>query len=190
VSPLIIYVHGAGATPKSFAYIQSQLPEHEAIGFAYNTNGPSEVAIMALGDLIRKQTQPVYLVAHSLGGLISFHAAFRAEVAGIVTIATPFGGSKPATLLRWIFDSVLLEELQPYSKLVRAVRERALPCPVTTIVTTAGALPFMREPNDGVVTVASQRAIAATEVVVLPTNHFECLMSQETLDVITQKVFE
>jgi hypothetical protein len=61
--------------------------------------------------------------------------------------------------------------------------------PWTNIVTTSGASPFMVEPNDGVVTLASMRKHSRDMTLVdLEHNHYEVVMSMKTINIIKDKI--
>jgi len=183
----IIFVHGAGATPKSFAFIRLHFADHDLYDFTYDTNKPCREAIEALKALIVRIEGPVVLVGHSLGGVVSMNAACEAEgVCGVVTLASPLGGAKAAQYLRWLFNSALLDDLSPYSTNIKTTLGRTPPCPVRSIVTVGGALPFMNEPNDGVVTVESQTAMRGPEYISVNTNHFEVLLSDDVVTLIRE----
>jgi pimeloyl-ACP methyl ester carboxylesterase len=183
----IIFVHGAGATPKSFAYIRLHFDGHDLYDFAYDSNKPCREAIDALAALIGRIDGPVVLVGHSLGGVVSVNAACEAEgVSGVVTLASPLGGAKAAQYLRWVFNSALLDDLSPYSANIRTTLARTPPCPIRSFVTVGGALPFLNEANDGVVTVESQRAMTGPEYITVHTNHFEVLLSDDVIALIRE----
>lgn len=183
----IIFVHGAGATPRSFNYVRAQLGDtgHDHYDFAYDTNAPCRLAIDALKALIASVSGPVYLVGHSLGGVVSVNAAYEATaVRGVVTLSSPLGGVPAAQYLRWIFTSTLLDELSPYSSNIRNTLSRQPSCPVRSIVTFGNGLPFSKEESDGVVPTASQSALAYAEKIRVNTNHFEVLLSDEVVGLI------
>jgi hypothetical protein len=73
---------------------------------------------------------------------------------------------------------------------MRGLQEAEPPCPFLSIVSTAGALPFMNEVNDGVVTIDSQRAISATRTVDVDSNHFEVMQDPKTVAEVSRFIFK
>lgn len=175
----IVFVHGANATPCSFAYLKDQMQGIDAIDFSYSVLDPVEKAIERLVELC-DENGPVAIVSHSLGGLISVGAALRTPcIEKIVTMASPFGGSRLASFLRWTHPCQLFDDIHVNSRLVQTLASSPIPCPVLSFVTTEGAQSFILEPNDGVVTIASQKAITGPVYVEKAFNHFEVMLSKE-----------
>jgi hypothetical protein len=60
--------------------------------------------------------------------------------------------------------------------------------PWTNVVTVKGQSPFMTEPNDGVVSIASQRHHADMELVELEYNHYEVVLSDAVVSIIKERI--
>jgi hypothetical protein len=60
--------------------------------------------------------------------------------------------------------------------------------PWTNVVTVKGQSPFMVEPNDGVVTISSQKHHADMELVEVDYNHYEVVLSDEVIKLIKERV--
>jgi hypothetical protein len=60
--------------------------------------------------------------------------------------------------------------------------------PWTNIVTVKGQSPFMHEPNDGVVTIASQKHHDDMELVEVEYNHYEVVLSDAVIDIIKKRI--
>ena len=58
----------------------------------------------------------------------------------------------------------------------------------TNIVTVKGQSPFMHEPNDGVVTIASQRHHDDMELVEVDCNHYEVVLSDAVVRLVKERV--
>lgn len=186
----ILFVHGAYATPLSFAYIKDRLPYAEFIDFSYTTRDPIDEAVEALVSLI-EQEGPVTIISHSLGGLISIAAAKRVSLVDkIITLSSPLGGSRIAGFLRYVYPRQLFDDIHMNSRFVRSLKKGPLPCPILSVVTTEGAQLLIPEPNDGVVSVSSQKAIEGPRYVEMPLNHFEVLLSRDVVDVISLFIAE
>jgi hypothetical protein len=60
--------------------------------------------------------------------------------------------------------------------------------PWTNIVTVKGQSPFIVEPNDGVVTIASQKHHDDMELVEVDYNHYEVVLSDEVVKLIKERI--
>jgi pimeloyl-ACP methyl ester carboxylesterase len=180
----ICYVHGAGASERSFNWLKEQLPDHVASFFVYPTNEPVTTAAKRLSKLI-SDTGPICLVGHSLGGIIVAACADAPNVEKLVTICAPFGGVKHAEIMSMFSIEPLFQDLRTHGSLLTGLRSKLIKKPHLAIVGTHG-LPFLAESNDGVVSVASQMALEYTRYEMLPFNHFEVLLSPETVILITK----
>jgi hypothetical protein len=61
--------------------------------------------------------------------------------------------------------------------------------PWTNIVTVQGQSPFMHEPNDGVVTIASQRHHNEDmELIEVDYNHYEVVLAESVVKIIKERV--
>lgn len=182
----IWYIHGANASPTSFNYIKSQLPEHQSVDISYSATEPIGETI---AKIAKQLDRPVHIIAHSLGGVIAVVLSQLKPhfVKSIVTMGTPFGGSEIATRAAVLvpFDP-FISNITTFNPILLACRMRGAVVPTMTIVTTKGGNAFETAPNDGVVTVSSQLALAnATVVVQVPLNHFESLLCPSTIKTIT-----
>jgi pimeloyl-ACP methyl ester carboxylesterase len=174
----IWYVHGFCASNQSFNWLQHQLP-HTARFFSYTLNESATSCIDRLTEQLAAETEPVVLVGHSLGGVISRVCASRcANVSQLVTICAPFGGMQHAGFMALLSNIPVFGEMRYYSSLLREMRASTIIIPHLAIVASYG-LPILTEPNDGVITVASQTALPDLTYLNFPMNHFEVLMSPE-----------
>lgn len=58
-------------------------------------------------------------------------------------------------------------------------------CPVLSIISTTGHMPMVSaEPNDSVVAISSQRALAYAKKIEVKANHFEVLMHDKTIETV------
>lgn len=186
MKPTIWYIHGANASPTSFNYIKSQLPDHDAVDITYSAYDSIGSTI---AQLVKKLKQPVHIIAHSLGGVIGVALSQMKPqlVQSVTTMGTPFGGSEIATRAAVLmpFDP-FINNITTFNPVLLAVRQRGAVVPTMTIVTTKGGNTFESAPNDGVVTVASQLALEKPTVVIqVPLNHFESLLAPSTIQAIT-----
>lgn len=185
---VIWYVHGAGASERSFVWLQQQLPAHTARFFGYTANQRVTTLIERCAACLVAEPN-VILVGHSLGGIIATACAQLANVSKLVTLCAPFGGIRYADMLSLFSFDPLISDLRSYSAVLSGIRATRLPTPHLSIVGTQG-LPFINESNDGVISVASQTALRGPRYQVVPHNHFEVLLSVEVAALITSFMAE
>lgn len=182
--PPIWYLHGAFASSRSFSWLKAQLPEHESANVEYSCAGSLGLVVDEIEKQI-KEAGEIDIVGHSLGGVFAVALSRRCpNIRRVVTMSSPFGGSRIAAFLQFITPGTFMESIQPYSSLMTEVRNGPLRAPVLSVVTTGGRSPAMPEANDGVVSLQSQRALDGPRYVELPVNHFEVLLAEETLPLI------
>lgn len=182
----IWYIHGANCSRLSFAHFEKLLPKHNVNHIEYEPKN----SIPTLLDHVTTSLpydKPISIIGHSLGGVLAVLMSQRAcsvnfKIEKIVTLASPFGGSKAANILKWIHpEHRFLNDLSQYSDIILNLQNKGAIVPTLNIISTAGSLPIMGEPNDGIVSVASQRALYGAEQHELPVNHFEILLSPESV---------
>lgn len=185
----ILYIHGANATPGSFNYIRSKLPQHRECAITYDAGDPLETLIDMAGSMI---VEPCHIVAHSLGGVIAVAVSQRNpdKVLSVTTLATPFGGSEAATRASVLLPfNTFLKNIHTHNPTLREIINVGPVVPTTTIIATAGSNMFESRPNDGVVTLDSQRAFEGTRQHEVSLNHFEVLLSPYVVKLIGEQVW-
>lgn len=180
----IWYIHGANATPASFAYVKSQMGEHTTTDIVYDSSSPIQETI---DNAIAQLSKPTHIIGHSMGGVIAL-ALSQARpdiVQSVITVAAPFGGSEAASRVRFFlpFNSFLKNICQGNSTL-KEIQRIGIVVPTLKIITIAGTSPFEAKANDGVVTVDSQSKISGGKEVVVDLNHFEPLIDQECVQLM------
>jgi pimeloyl-ACP methyl ester carboxylesterase len=177
-SKLIWYIHGANSSPLSFSWIKQQLPAHTMRNISYSADNPVANTIKCLQEKADSEQQPIHIISHSLGGIIAVSLArLCSNVNSVVTMSTPFGGSKMADRLRWWYPCQMFEDIYTGSRTIQNLQLSFRDVPVLSFVTTGGGVQMMQEPNDGVVTVESQLRLSGARYIHLPLNHFEVLLS-------------
>ena len=189
----IVYIHGANSSPASFNYIKSKLPMHTFTDVAYTNDIPLTDIIDSVYDSLPQG--PMCILGHSLGGVIAVALSQinavrkQKQITKVFTISSPFGGSKAADFLRWLFPTNrLFADIGTMSPVVRAVTAIGAIVPTKNIITCKGQLPLLNGENDGVVSVESQMALCGAEKEKQNLNHFEVLLDDVTVDSI-QKYF-
>lgn len=196
----IWFIPGANATPTSFKYIKEHIEndpefnEFNLIDISYNCQ-ENLVKIVEVLALSAPKNRPLYIIGHSLGGVLATaisqrikHFSLPATVNGIISLSSPFGGSESANYLRWMYPSYhLFKSISTNNRMITDLQSVGAVVPTLSLVTSSGNNPLFSAANDGVVTVNSQRSLTGVNYVELPYNHFEILLAQETIDHI--KVF-
>jgi pimeloyl-ACP methyl ester carboxylesterase len=140
----------------------------------------------ALADVDR-----IFFVAHSLGGIYSLHLAnlMPDRVLGAVTLSTPYGGAEVADYVQYFLPfSRLMRDIGPSSWVMKQASRIKIQHPWTNIVTVQGQSPFMHEPNDGVVTIASMKHHEDMELIEVDYNHYEVVLSDQVVDLIKERI--
>lgn len=184
----IVYIHGANATSESFNYIRNKLGS--GIDVNYDSRNGFENNLKDMQDSLDGQTDLVF-VAHSLGGIYSLHLAnsMPSAVKGAITLSTPYGGAAVADYAKYFLPfSRLMRDIGPSSWAMKQADKIKIQHPWTNIVTVKGQSPFMHEPNDGVVTIASQRHHADMELIEVDFNHYEVVLSDLVIGLIQERV--
>jgi pimeloyl-ACP methyl ester carboxylesterase len=187
--PKVIFIHGLNSSSLSFSFISlsTGIPNTNV---DYISQQRLEASISQVLKQIPKK-EPVILVGHSLGGVIAMNIALLGvrDVQKICTISSPLGGSKAAVYARWVVSGLpVLTDITPGSDFILPLKKHAAPCPVLSIISTGGSLPTSTEPNDSVVTVASQSALPYAVKIKVKANHFEILMHERVADLVHEYV--
>lgn len=178
----VVLVHGIGGSPRDFAAIVASLDRSRfRPWFFYYPSGLDldQLAemfhrVFLSGEVMKLGETPMVIVAHSMGGLVVREALNRqrgapeeAQVARLITLATPFGGhpgaararSAPVVIPSW-------RDLDPDSRFIARLTRRPLPLGLEHHLIHA-TLPDeqaadVRNAGDGVVPLSSQLHAAVT----------------------------
>ena len=184
----IVYIHGANATGESFNYIKNKLGG--GIDVNYDSSNGFENNLKDMQAALDGQTDLVF-VAHSLGGIYSLHLAnsMPNAVKGAITLSTPYGGAASADYAKYFLPfSRLMRDIGPSSWAMKQADKIKIQHQWTNVVTVKGQSPFMHEPNDGVVTIASQKHHADMELIEVDFNHYEVVLSDVVVGLIQERV--
>lgn len=185
----IVYIHGASATGESFTHIREHLNTPDVLLEYSSDNGFDR----NLQDMVKKlePIDNIFFVAHSLGGIYALHLAdlYKDRTLGGVTLSTPYGGCIQANYAKYFLPfSRLMRDVGTMSKPMVDVAKIKAPKNWTNIVTKVGDSPWIHERNDGVVTIASMRARSDIELIELDLNHYEVVISNQTINIITERL--
>jgi pimeloyl-ACP methyl ester carboxylesterase len=183
----LVYIHGANATSESFNYIRDKLGQGVDINYDSRNGFKNNLEDM-LSTL--SNYKDIVFIAHSLGGIYSLHLAnaIPKQVLGAVTLSTPYGGAEVADYAQYFLPfSRLMRDIGPSSWAMRQADRIKIQHPWTNVVTVRGQSPFMVEPNDGVVTIASMKHHADMELVEVDYNHYEVVLSDKIVEIIRER---
>jgi pimeloyl-ACP methyl ester carboxylesterase len=184
----LVYIHGASATSESFNYIRSKIGDGIAVNYDSRNGFENNL------ENLKRELGPfkdIFFVAHSLGGIYSLHLAnaMPKQVVGAVTLSTPYGGAEVADFAKYFLPfSRLMRDIGPSSWVMRQSDKIKIQHPWTNVVTVQGQSPFIAEPNDGVVTIASMKHHADMELVEVDYNHYEVVLSDKIVDIIRERI--
>jgi pimeloyl-ACP methyl ester carboxylesterase len=184
----LVYIHGASATSESFNYIRSKLGS--GIDINYDSRNGFENNLKSMQDQLA-DVKDMAFVAHSLGGVYSLHIAnaMPEQVKGAVTLSTPYGGAEVAEFAQFFLPfSRLMRDIGPSSWAMKQAKQIKIQHPWTNIVTVKGQSPFIIEPNDGVVSIASQKHHEDMELLEVDYNHYEVVLSDQVVGLIKERV--
>lgn len=190
---MIVYIHGASATAESFTHIRQFVRdnfEEPDIALEYRSEQGFEFNLhRMIGEL--ELAERLFFVSHSLGGIYALYLAnhYSAITRGGVSLSTPYGGSKQADYARYFLPfNRLMKDIGPMSSPMAEARQLPAPPNWTQIVTTQGQSPWIHDANDGVVTLESQKARQDFEIIELPLNHYEVVVSNRTVQIILDRI--
>jgi len=186
----LVYIHGAGSTGDSFNYIREHIGGDDLLLNYHSENG-FENNLKEMKQQLQK-VDPAFFIAHSLGGVYALHLSnlLPKQVIGAVTLSTPYGGAEAADFAKYFLPfSKLLHDIGPASWPMRQAEKIAIRHPWANIVTTRGDVPWILGPNDGVVTVSSQKQHARDmDLQEIDCNHYEVVLSDVVIALIKEKI--
>lgn len=190
---MIVYIHGANATPESFTHIRQFVRdefEEPDIMLGYDSrdgfNNNLEHMKGCLDDAER-----LFFIGHSLGGIYCFYLAnfYQETTKGGITLSTPYGGSAEADFARYFLPfNQLMKDVGVNSKPMREIKKLPAPPNWTQVVTTQGQSPWISEPNDGIVTIKSMKSRTDIELVEVELNHYEVVISDRVVNLVIDRI--
>ena len=118
----VIWIHGANQSGLSFQYLRSLTRFQNELVVEYDTSNKIYSNLEMLSNEINKVRGPYFIIGHSLGGLYALHLTKHVDIAGAVSISTPFAGSWTADWARFFV---------PTYQLFREVGRRSIPVSYT-----------------------------------------------------------
>lgn len=185
----IFAIHGAYSTPLMFNYFETVMPKPtwNVLDYHNCVENIRDVCNQADEWFKDSSVKDSHIVGHSLGGLIGLWLAARHPVKSLTTIATPLNGFDLSFAHQLLSPNSFIREISSMGSFIRELHAMDFSnIPIMHIITTKGYNPFLLEPNDGVVTLRSQRAWTPGKVVEVSLNHSECMLSLHVADLISQ----
>jgi pimeloyl-ACP methyl ester carboxylesterase len=183
----LIFIHGATASSRSFAYLKKTLKPKDAIFLDYDRETSADQNLENMYNKLEKEDGEFFYIAHSLGGIYAVYLqdVFKVASVGAVSLATPFNGSEIATWGRLIMPHYqLFMDITPTSNFISQSREINIHIPWTQVVTTIGDVPWVYGANDGIVTRRSMICRNDIDYIKVERNHYEVLQSRQVVDLI------
>lgn len=180
----VAWIHGANQSSTSWNYVRDHCNFQNEILINYSSTNKFyenlKIMINDIGD------QPVFLVGHSLGGIYALHLLKHCNVAGVVSISTPYRGSSAADWAKYIIPGYqLFKDVGRKSKPITEGHEIPISVPYTQIVSTTGSVPYVAQPNDGVVTIASmEHRKSEMSCIRVPATHYEVMVQDQVSEII------
>jgi pimeloyl-ACP methyl ester carboxylesterase len=187
---VLVYIHGASASSESFNYIREHISGNDLV-INYDSRNGFEKNLADMRYQLEKHSK-IFFICHSLGGIYALHLANEIpdQVVGAVTLSTPYGGAEVADIAKYFMPfSRLLKDIGPNSWVMRQTGKIKVTHPWCNIVTTKGTSPWIAQPNDGVVTIASQQHHGQDmELIDLAHNHYEVVLNKQVIQIIKDRI--
>ena len=192
-TPTIVFLHGAWASPNCFNYIRANLTNHHAILPEY-TFGPAlhDTVKSVAYDINRQLNVEEYiLIGHSLGGILGYRLALDDQRCfKLVTISSPFNGSVHAAAVHNLIEPWPPKmDLIPNSEFLTKLKISKAKFKSLSLISTGGKLPLFNEPNDNIITVATQTNSPISNQKKIAATHSEILQHETTVKEIQKFIF-
>ena len=184
----VIWIHGANQSGLSFQYLRSLTRFKNELVVEYDTSNKFFNNLEMLSNKINQVRGPYFVIGHSLGGLYALHLTKHIEIAGAVSISTPFAGSWTADWARFFVPTYqLFRDVGRRSIPIKESQNIKLTVDWTQIVSTKGNVPYHGGQNDGVCTIKSMKSRKDMELIEVPHTHFEVMCSDLVVEIILDR---
>ena len=186
-TPHVVFIHGANASPRSFNYIKEHCGIDNFTDLSYNSADGFNHNLAAMREDLNGK-QDFYIVSHSLGGIYSMYLQNEFKVKGVVSISTPFKGSRTADWAKMFVPMYkLFYDVGPRSTPIVDSLKIKVRCPWLQVVSTSGNVPWHFGENDGVVTLKSMTHRQDIDYEYVNYTHYEVLISKEVADLVCER---
>jgi len=184
----VIWVHGANQSGLSFQYLRSLTRFKNELVVEYDTSRKFKNNLEKLAKEIIQLRGPFFIIGHSMGGLYALHLTRHVDVAGVVSMSTPFAGSWTADWARFFVPAYqLFRDVGRRSIPIKEAQNIKIKANWTQIVSTKGDVPYHGGQNDGVCTIKSMKSRKDMELIEVPHTHFEVLCSDLVVKIILDR---
>lgn len=177
----LLAIPGAWSSPRIYTWLKQQNAHYTWTFIDYQNPTTS---LQEIVQAARVNQEPCHVVGHSMGGLIALSLADQSWVKSISTISTPMGGLDLNIFQMMFSRSRLMQEISSTSKFIERLTKRVISQPCQHLISTQGFNPWIYEPNDGVVTVRSQKAQAWGPQIEITANHCEIMLDTQTVKIL------
>lgn len=183
----VVWIHGANQSSTCWNYLREKVSPKNEIIVDYTSFNRFYKNLQDIKEQIGNQR--VFIVGHSLGGLYALHLTKHCNIAGVVSISTPYRGSSAADWGRFMVPNyALFRDVGRRSRPVLEGDRINISIPYTQIVSTRGSVPYIHGANDGVVTVGSMRHRCGDMTCIdVAATHYEVLLSDTVANIILKK---
>ena len=186
----ILAIHGAFSSPIVFNYLESQLCDLDWNYLNYEKMFNNINAIIDQTRAAYTGGQPKHLVGHSMGGLIALALENEPWVRSVTTVATPLNGLEIKPMMSMWSRSNFLQDIAKGGDFIRGIQRQRFTKPVQHLVSLSGFSPWIYEANDGVISLASQRAWTVGKSHDVDANHGEIMQHPRTVSLIKSWIEE
>ena len=184
----VIWLHGANQSGLSFQYLRSLTCFKNELVVEYDTSNKFKDNLEMLSNDIAEVRGPYFMIGPSLGGLYALHLTKHVNVAGAISISTPFAGSWTADWARFFVPKYqLFRDVGRRSTPIKEAQDIELSVDWTQIVSTKGNVPYHGGKNDGVCTIKSMKSRKDMELIEVPHTHFEVMCSDLVVKIILDR---
>jgi pimeloyl-ACP methyl ester carboxylesterase len=188
-APVVVLIYGANQSSKSFQYIKLKLPNWQFVDVNYSSHNHFQQNLKDMTDAL-SDVGPMFIVAHSLGGVYAVYLTQYVDVVGGVTLSAPYGGSGVADWARYFVPGfALLKDIGRRSKPITDLQNIKITVPWLQVIGTTGNVPWINEENDGVLTIKSMKALSNIEYTEVHTNHYEIMCDDSVVDIIKDRYY-
>ena len=187
-----VYIHGATASERSFAFIQKSINAKDPIFLNYEKDGTASGNLSEMIEQLNSHKDDYFIVSHSLGGIYAVYLQKEIQkIKGVVSLATPFNGSEIATWGAMLNPNYqLFRDITPHSHFIKDSRKIPITVPRLQVVTTTGDVPWIMGANDGIVTRTSMICRDDVETEEVDRNHYEIVLSKRVVDIIKKRAYK
>lgn len=184
-----LLIHGANSSRRSFNYLCSKVKLKDIRHIEYDVSYGFFKNLNRMIDELDSSGK-YDVISHSMGGIYAIHLSKYLHFRKSISIAAPFDGASIADWAKYMMPYyALFRDVGTYSFPIRQAKEIKIEIPWLQIVTTRGNVPWLKVPNDGVLTVQSMTSRKDVNYIYLEENHYEIMLSDRAANEISSFLF-